>query len=280
MRTLVKRHPWTVGVGLPLLLLGVLALSFGLLTNEATADPPQEQLAGVAAPAEPKTRPGIVVVYYPFEDLLGTMEHQDGWYITDSETEFESLLSQYADDADFAGTLVWDDGTSAIAHPPTERGSVHVRTVVFDIDTLLWWRQEEFTPGFLLDPPLILDDVPDESEAVFDMKLWQREGEDRVGVYHMRVRAADGAVSARRRLSPVEPGPSDHQSRGFWWPWACCPSQAIWCNLFHTLFPWWCPNCVACVADCWDGGSNPCHSCGLCGFSDVLCHIVPLAHCP
>ena len=41
MRTLVKRHPWTVGVGLPLLLLGVLALSFGLLTNEATADPPQ-----------------------------------------------------------------------------------------------------------------------------------------------------------------------------------------------------------------------------------------------
>ncbi len=42
MHTLVKNHPWVVGAGVPLLVGGVLALSFGLQPNEATADPPEQ----------------------------------------------------------------------------------------------------------------------------------------------------------------------------------------------------------------------------------------------
>jgi len=259
---------------------------YALLDAEAEGGPPSNVVSAVAAQAdsaEPVTE--IVVVLYPFEDELGPLEQPDGWLIAQDETEFASLLSEHSGDAGFIGTIVWTDGSSTMEWPPTDAGSIHLKTTVFDFDTLALWRQEEYTPGLLLDPPEILDDAPVVDEAVFDLRLWQQEGANVAGVYHMRVRASDGGVAlVSRSVRAIDARGYDEDGdnntdRGFWWPWACCPSQQLFCSLFHHYCPWVCADCNSCVHDCWAGGQNPCHSCGVCGFSDVLCEFVPFAHC-
>ncbi len=74
---------------------------------------------------------------------------------------------------------------------------------------------------------------------------------------------------------------------GMWHPY-CCASQLVFCHLMNRLplvGPFLCPrsHCWTCFRECKPGfpvkGDNPCHSCGRCGGSDLLCHIVPGGHC-
>ena len=256
---------------------------YALLDAEAEGGPPSNVVSAVAAQAdsaEPVTE--IVVVLYPFEDELGPLEQPDGWLIAQDETEFASLLSEHSGDAGFIGTIVWTDGSSTMEWPPTDAGSIHLKTTVFDFDTLALWRQEAYTPGFLLDPPEMLDDAPGMDETAMVVRFCQVEGDGAAGCYQMRFRAPDGAVFARRLMSPIKAVPYGEQGPrgGFWYP-LCCLSQVIFCNWAHTLCPSCCTQCASCFADClYQQVANPCHSCHLCGLSDILCHIVPGAYCP
>ncbi|MCK4343128.1 MAG: hypothetical protein KAY37_15545 [Phycisphaerae bacterium] len=49
MRTFTKRFPWAVGIGLPVIVIGALAISFGLLPRNAAADPPRLASVGQEA---------------------------------------------------------------------------------------------------------------------------------------------------------------------------------------------------------------------------------------
>lgn len=69
-------------------------------------------------------------------------------------------------------------------------------------------------------------------------------------------------------------------------PW-CCYSQLLICRFISSLpiiGAWLCPY-SECTESFWEcdpfiiNRDNPCHSCGFCGGSDLLCHIVPGGHC-
>ena len=81
-------------------------------------------------------------------------------------------------------------------------------------------------------------------------------------------------------------GDCNTRGDGVWLPW-CCTSQWLICTFINSLpiiGNWLCPydECVQCYWECVPrpgSRDNPCHSCGFCGGSGLLCHIVPGGHC-
>ena len=64
----------------------------------------------------------------------------------------------------------------------------------------------------------------------------------------------------------------------------CCVSQHAFCTAINGIpfiGPLLCSNCYSrCYTACRYGCiSDPCHSCDPCGFTWLLCHVVPGAHC-
>ncbi|MCK4340311.1 MAG: hypothetical protein KAY37_01135 [Phycisphaerae bacterium] len=288
MLTLRDRHLGALHIALPFVLAAFVAV-FGWHTGEAIAGPPAALEHFASTPADPSATP-IMIVFNPFaealDDPFSLFAESGGPLIAHDEAEFETLLGQYEFDPRFMGTVVVTDGVISPQWPPSDFGDAHVRLTIFDQATLDEWEQTQYTPGFLQDPPRIIDEVPEIGEAVFDMELWQREGHASMGYYHMRVRAPDGAialVSAEHETQVVANqlvgGDKMITRAGPWW-WLCCLSQFVICETIHQILPFLPLNCYS---DCWwacrwGGVSNPCHSCDPWGLSLVLRYFVPGGH--
>jgi hypothetical protein len=224
---------------------------------------------------QPYIPPPILVEYNPFE-LLNVVEMGEGHYLATTEAEFGALLGQYADEAGFVGTIVWNDFNEATPLPACDYGDMHLRITVYDQDTLDGWSQTEYTPGFLQEPPMILETPPSIEEAAFDMTLWLHESAEVIGIYRMRVASADGAIAmvSAVHMTPagevIEPG--DLPRAGPWHP-LCCGVQAVFCTIGRQIAPHYCiKNCFVCSLSCriYKINDDPCHRCDPCGVPSII----------
>ena len=161
--------------------------------------------------------------------------------------------------------------------------SVKVWATIYDPDTIAAWNATGYVPAFL--EGVEVDDVPLD-EAVFDLDV---VAPDAAGQwYHLtaRVRGSDGAiavVSMQPVVVPTDPLVVDPLAGlatrgcngGPWWRRGriCCFTQYLICSTVHQLFPAYCSQCNDCFWDCIDCNvDDPCHSCGNCGGSQILCY--------
>lgn len=202
---------------------------------------------------------------------------------TDNSAQRHGSLAARRNRASIAGESV--EAAESDALPVS---TVKVWATVYDQATIDAWNASGYIPAFL--DGVQVDDVPlDQAVCDLDVIAPDASGE----WYHlkMRVRSSDGAIAAvfmEPVIVPADPIPVDYPtgepSRGCnggpWWRRGrvCCFAQYLICSTVHRLFPHYCSQCAECFRDCMNCSvNNPCHSCGDCGGSQILCYF--FGHC-
>lgn len=248
----------------------------------------------------PRGRHPTVIVYQPLSQLQ-PWEPGANEVVATTESEFLSLVAQYSQDPDFVGTIVVTNGPApGGTWPPCDKGMVHQWLCFNDLAYYenVWLPQMSvgWTPGYA--EGLEADPPPTIAEAVFTLRLWNREdgghGYINERTTLMRVAKADGAIGVVESLvqgrDPISIGRlrAPDCDAGPWWDplplggkHPCCESQKFFCN---TLCGWLrllgSGYCDTCAQDCDDCAvSNACHSCGWCGLSWLLCRFIPGGNC-
>jgi len=234
-------------------------------------------------------------VYQPLSELQ-PWEPTANQVVATTESEFLGLVAQYSQDPNFVGTIVVTNGPApGGTWPPCGEGVVHQCLRFKDLEYYqnVWLPEMSggWTPGYA--EGLEADPPPTPAESVFILRSWNLEDGGNGYVNErttlMRVAKADGAIGVVWTLvqagDPIPVGPlsAGGCDAGPWWQFrqACCRSQEFFCNLLcgwlQLLGSDYCDTCVQECDDC--TVSNPCHSCGFCGLSWLLCRFIPGGNC-
>lgn len=272
----------------------------GALAIPASADP-CDDVAASAAHHGP-----VLLVYDEFASSRGAArEPNPGVLVTDNLHVFGQWVRQFAGRPGFAGTLGIIDcrhptasaGTVPIAEAPGCGGggggsgggsappAPSVTVLVYDQATLDMWNETGFVPAFM--DGVEVEEIPLE-DAVFDLDLEAADQNWSIRHTKLRVRKSDGAIAivsseiVAEGSSPddssVQPTDATTCDAGWAWP-GCCGVQRVICRAVQNIL-WFLPcNCSECSKKCsYCCVNNPCHSCGFCGLSWLLCRL-PGGHC-
>ncbi len=236
----------------------------------------------------------VILVYSDYASEPGV---EDGASVqgTHNLRQFEAWKGLYVDDPHLTGAIsikrckiapIDPEGPPPdCGHTGVAYGGVTVTALIYDEDTLQFWADTGFVPGFMNEVEVA--EIP-LTEAVFDMDYVIREIDGTTTRAKLRVRKSDGAIAlvSVETTEPTSQGPGGAIAgpggrSGNWWP-PCCWTQLASCNALHNIpFIGWflCNDCSSCFNKCLcESVSNPCHSCGGCGLSWLLCHL-PGGHC-